>query len=515
LASMSKSLAQNNKTWHVGKATKERSALRCGRAAEASTSPIKPDKVSLMTHTKEEIAAGLARGLVFVQRDWANSQERAFVEELIAGEKARGFWAFVDAGYTTNMVRLVRRKGEGAKAKPSRQWLNEHKEWFWERPSKPSMFLLHLCHYGAYAVWTGSLLRNTARNCGQYPTPLTPEFLSDLAVSIAGLKKSYSYTYAGCRGTVAAVVHNAIRRLENPMKPVNSYNFLVDHFLAWHGLAPLPTIIGDEKHWTTCLRQPIDGHWSSDTQDDRDKRKAEAHERYGIYQENYKREEKAIKKRVLDDLKAIGRGEKVRLDPEALDAVEALKRRYGGHPEVLAWAPLVAELSAEILDPNGAQRRLDDLLYPETLEDVEALNKLVFDDAQKIIRKEKSRLSPEALDATKALNDIRARDERKRREEEEEKALARRQEREADEQYRAAMDEMARNSTRMIARIYGLPEPELDGLSPHEVLVRVRTLRLLHELEKRPAEERKQLERDLDSEDDTRVNEAIRKLLGE
>jgi hypothetical protein len=40
------------------------------------------------------------------------------------------------------------------------------------------------------------------------------------------------------------------------------------------------------------------------------KAKAEADERYRIYQENYKREGKALKKRVLDDLKAIGRGEK-------------------------------------------------------------------------------------------------------------------------------------------------------------------------------------------------------------
>jgi tripartite-type tricarboxylate transporter receptor subunit TctC len=88
---------------------------------------------------------------------------------------------------------------------------------------------------------------------------------------------------------------------------------------------------------------------------ERNKRKEEAAERSRIYEENYQREGKALKKRVLDDLKAIGRGEKVRLDPETLRAVKALKIRQGEHPEtVAAWAPLIDDLNAEIWDAKAA-----------------------------------------------------------------------------------------------------------------------------------------------------------------
>lgn len=146
---------------------------------------------------------------------------------------------------------------------------------------------------------------------------------------------------------------------------------------------------------------------------------------------------------------------------------------------------------------------------------MDELKKLVVHDLNRVACGEKSRLGVEALDASKALNEIRARNERKRREEEEAEALARRREKERDEEYRATMDEMARASARNILRMHGLPDTELDGLPIDEVLVRVRTLRLLRELEKRPAKEREHLERELDSQDDSRVNEAIRKLLGE
>src|SRR6266568_4170923 len=57
------------------------------------------------------------------------------------------------------------------------------------------------------------------------------------------------------------------------------------------------------------------------------KRKAEGDERRRIYEETYQREGRALRKRVLDDLKAIARGEKVRLDPRGLDAAKALQMR--------------------------------------------------------------------------------------------------------------------------------------------------------------------------------------------
>jgi hypothetical protein len=203
--------------------------------------------------TKAEIESGLARGLVFVQRANASSQEKLWVEELIAENKARCFWAFVDPGYTSRMVRLVRRKGEGPKVKPPSRWLDEHaSERVWEYPSKPSMFLLHLSNYGLYPVWIGFLLRKLARDRGQYPTPLTPEFLYDLARHIARYGKTYNYDIHSFRRHVSLAFHRIMYRIEQPMTPVERYDHIVDHFLAWYGLAPLPTIVG-EKHWTTYL----------------------------------------------------------------------------------------------------------------------------------------------------------------------------------------------------------------------------------------------------------------------
>jgi hypothetical protein len=52
--------------------------------------------------------------------------------------------------------------------------------------------------------------------------------------------------------------------------------------------------------------------------EERIQREAAAKERSRIYNENYQREEKALRKRVVDDLKAIAHGDKRRLDPEAV-----------------------------------------------------------------------------------------------------------------------------------------------------------------------------------------------------
>ena len=59
----------------------------------------------------------------------------------------------------------------------------------------------------------------------------------------------------------------------------------------------------------------------------------EANERLRTYNEKCQREEKALRKRVLDGLKAIARGEKQRLDPEAVEAAKDhgadVRRRSG------------------------------------------------------------------------------------------------------------------------------------------------------------------------------------------
>jgi hypothetical protein len=149
-------------------------------------------------------------------------------------------------------------------------------------------------------------------------------------------------------------------------------------------------------------------------------------ESFRIYEENYQREERALRKRVLDDLKAVTRGDKRRLDPEAVEAAKKIMERQGvnpgmaeNYPEIVKpWTALIDDLSAETLENAKAiQDRLADLLYPETLEDVEALKRLQREGLEKISRGEKP--SPEHLEAAAALNEIRARDTRRKRQEEE------------------------------------------------------------------------------------------------
>jgi hypothetical protein len=120
--------------------------------------------------------------------------------------------------------------------------------------------------------------------------------------------------------------------------------------------------------------------------EERNQQKAAAEERLRIYKENYYREGKALRERVLDDLRAIARGEKRRLDPEAVEAAKKIMERQGvnnpgmaeNHPEIVEqWTTLINDLSAETLeDAKAIQNRFADLLLPETLKELEALNTL-------------------------------------------------------------------------------------------------------------------------------------------
>jgi hypothetical protein len=244
------------------------------------------------------------------------------------------------------------------------------------------------------------------------------------------------------------------------------------------------------------------------------KEEEDAKERLRIYNENYQREDKALKKRILDGLKAIKRGDRQHLDPDALEAAKALQARQGSGT-IADWWPLMKDLSGEITDPVGIHDRLDELLYPETLENVDDLKRLVVDDFNRSMDRGEAKISPEAMEAGRALNKITQRKLRKQREEHEAEVRELRLEREKDKRFREEMDEMAREAARGILHSHGLPDTALDGLPLNKVLAHVQTLRLLRELEKRPSAEREQFKRDLDSEDDTRVNAAIKDLLRE
>ena len=153
--------------------------------------------------------------------------------------------------------------------------------------------------------------------------------------------------------------------------------------------------------------------------DDLIQRKVDADRQRQIYEDDYQREGKLLKDRVLR-IEGHRSGREASFDPEALNAVKSLQMRQGEHPEtVAAWASVIQALNGEIRDPREIQSRLDDLLCPETLEDTEALKRRVTADLEKVSRGLKSRLDPETLEAAKALNEIKARDDRMRRQERE------------------------------------------------------------------------------------------------
>jgi hypothetical protein len=170
------------------------------------------------------------------------------------------------------------------------------------------------------------------------------------------------------------------------------------------------------------------------TVEERIEREAAAKERSRIYNENYQREEKALRKRVLDGLKAA------------------------------------------------------DLLYPETLEDVEALKGKIKEELEKISHGESQ--SSEYLEAATALNEIRAREMRRCREEEETEEPERFQEKKQKEEQAKLMGEIMKSTAKNIARGYGLPEDAFEGMRPEEVAVHARVLRLSRQFAHLPAEER-------------------------
>ena len=206
--------------------------------------------------TKADIVAGLKLGLVFVQSSHAPSQERVWVDELISEGEAYGFWAFRAAG-GTEMIRLVRKTGDRRKREPLKHVLDPLRaplcslrggHWIRERQIKPYWFLLSLLAYGIKPFWIGWMLEKMARAKGQFPKPLTPEFLHELAINISIDGKTYKFDSRWYRKAAHNSIEQAIELIYK-----QRYNHILHHLLAWHGIAPLPSIDGD-NHWSTYLR---------------------------------------------------------------------------------------------------------------------------------------------------------------------------------------------------------------------------------------------------------------------
>ena len=103
------------------------------------------------------------------------------------------------------------------------------------------MFRLKLRARGPYSVWAGLTLRKMARERGLYPAPLTPEFLIDLAWSIADEQERSNFDDAGFRAAIERAFRRVMVRIEDPTKRADSYSRSVDPLLARYELAPLPT----------------------------------------------------------------------------------------------------------------------------------------------------------------------------------------------------------------------------------------------------------------------------------
>jgi hypothetical protein len=244
--------------------------------------------------------------------------------------------------------------------------------------------------------------------------------------------------------------------------------------------------------------------------EERFKREVEAKERYAAYLEDRHSKLNNLKRLILDDFKLIRRGEKRSLDPEALDAVIGLKEQQGDHPDTLnAWHPVIESLKGEISDADAAQKLLDNLLYPDALEDAEELKQRIINGLNRAA--DTNQIDATVLEAAQALRKIEVRDARKKREEWEAEARELREQKEQDQKFRDTMSEMAsksaRNIGRMYARMYGLPIDTFDGLTPEETLIEVRTLRAASELAKKPIDEREEI-----LQSATKMNEFLDKL---
>jgi hypothetical protein len=248
--------------------------------------------------------------------------------------------------------------------------------------------------------------------------------------------------------------------------------------------------------------------------DEENRRKAESQEGLAAYWEARRRERNDLKKLILGDLKLIRRGEKRALGPKAVDALFALRKQDGDHPDTLKeWEPVVEGLKGEILDANAAQRLLDDRLYPDALEDEEELTQRIVDGLNRAAG-DGNRVEAEVFEAMQALGGLKRRDARKKREEWEVEANNLHREEEEGRTFRAEMVGTARDIIRDTALSLGLSANDLDHLSFDEALKQICTLQSARELAKKPVEEREKIIRELDRADSDERRKVLRELDG-
>jgi len=143
-----------------------------------------------------------------------------------------------------------------------------------------------------------------------------------------------------------------------------------------------------------------------------------AEENWRAYKENYQREGRTLKNRILADLEAISTGERCSFTSEGINAAKGLQARHGDHPNTVAeWAPVLKAITSELVDAEAVHDQIDDILYPDTLEDIEALQKILDEQFRKHTSHEIEHTSPAGKKASRALARLKERKERKIQEE--------------------------------------------------------------------------------------------------
>jgi hypothetical protein len=197
------------------------------------------------------------------------------------------------------------------------------------------------------------------------------------------------------------------------------------------------------------------------------------------YAQQYRAARAALKVLILRELTLVRHQQKQSLGAEALNAVIALRAQAGDHPDILReWDPVLEEVYSEKVDPEKAHQLLDEVLYPETLEDERELTRRVSAGLEDSIKSGVAEQS--AVDAAISLRRIHDRNTRKQREEAEGEATERRYQEELDQKFRDHMDAETRKSMGNIARMYGLSSNAFDHLTLPDALARIQTIRELH-----------------------------------
>ena len=164
-----------------------------------------------------------------------------------------------------------------------------------------------------------------------------------------------------------------------------------------------------------------------------------AEEQRRIRQENYEREERerrSLKDRILTDLEAISKGERRSFSSEGINAAKALQERHAAeaqsrtvqkeiadlqkrieelkkpdakseppeHSDIeAAWASIMNAMANETVDAEAIHDQIDDVLYPDTLEEIGTIQEIWEQEFEKLKSKKILCVTQKGMQASRAL----------------------------------------------------------------------------------------------------------------